>query len=146
MSSKIPLYRRLPKRRKKRSNSLRRSVSKQKKQLDWLKKVPAAVTYVLRLLADSFYVDLLSVLASIHQKLCAPYLHATHLMTAEALRLEAQEQARKAAQEEKRQQLIQVQTEQENARLASERSQVICLLSSSINYTAGEAACPCTKH
>ena len=56
-------------------------------------------------------------------------------MTAEALRLEAQEQARKAAEEEKRQQLIQVQTEQENARLASERSQVFCLLSSNCQMT-----------
>ncbi len=40
---------------------------------------------------------------------------------AERLRLEAEEQARKAAEEEKRQELIQLQTEREDARLASER-------------------------
>ena len=45
------------------------------------------------------------------------------LLTAEALRLEAEEQARKAVEEEKRQQLTQVQTEQEDARLANERLQ-----------------------
>lgn len=47
----------------------------------------------------------------------------------EALRLEAQEQARKAAEEEKRQQLIKVQTKQEDERLASERSHNFCLVS-----------------
>ncbi len=40
---------------------------------------------------------------------------------AERLHLEAEEQARKAAEEEKRQELIQLQTEREDARLASER-------------------------
>ncbi len=40
---------------------------------------------------------------------------------AERLRLEAEEQARKAAEEEKRQELIQLQTEREDARLANER-------------------------
>ena len=57
-------------------------------------------------------------------------LHADSLLcNAEALRLEAQEQARKAAEEEKRQQLIQVQTDQEDARLASERSVACCYIS-----------------
>lgn len=40
---------------------------------------------------------------------------------AERSRLEAEEQARKAAEEEKRQELIQLQTEREDARLANER-------------------------
>lgn len=48
-------------------------------------------------------------------------------VTVEALRLEAQEQARKAVEEEKRQQLTQLQTEQEDTRLTSERSQKLCL-------------------
>ena len=45
----------------------------------------------------------------------------TYSVGAERLRLEAEEQARKAAEEEKRQELIQLQTEREDARLASER-------------------------
>lgn len=49
-------------------------------------------------------------------------------LVAEALRLEAQEQAHRAAEEEKRQQLTLVQIEQEDARLASERS--LCTLTS----------------
>lgn len=50
----------------------------------------------------------------------------TYSVGAERLRLEAEEQARKAAEEEQRQELIQLQTEREDARLANERYHPSC--------------------
>ena len=106
----------------KKAKKTKQQLEEERKQAEEAARLAEAGLLVTPLLAHSITLFTLSIIAvHIHYLKHCAIAYSSPDTSAERLRLEAEEQARRAAEEEKRQALIQLQQEREDARLAGER-------------------------